>query len=244
MPVRTTKIDVAALARSAPAAPARSGGGVGSYGLGVAPAFTGYAYEADPDLAAGQSAYFYFARFLAEPYNASTTYELVDDLGGAIGTSPDGGAPFEFDEDGYLKLFTSNTPLEEGEFTFQVRATLGMQSQTFTLPLTVQPEPVVAFDYTVGFDSSTFDIATAQGTPLGEWLVADDRLTLTEVAILTDAGNVFGIDDDNVTLVRGSGAVEDAETYSVVVQFTFTGDDANPATTRTSTLNFDTFSIG
>jgi hypothetical protein len=85
MPVRTTRIDVPALARSAPStSTARSGGGSGSFGMGLASPFTSYEFEPTNGLQAVQVRDVQVGSFRTLPMNLSTTYELVDDLNGSL----------------------------------------------------------------------------------------------------------------------------------------------------------------
>lgn len=247
MAVRTTRINVSALARSAPSsAPrGRTGLGGGSFGLGLAPAITGFEFlpiegaVVDGVNNSGATV----ATFKVD--QPAATFELVNDGQGhfEILVDPDTGEPMLVDGYHLLVATLAAPDIADVSYEITIRATLGVSSANFIRTLAVEAASAEPFTYEVTASATTFDGNAAEDAELFRFTPLDDRLTVTLVRVLEDAGGVFKPVEGQTYVARGATEAPDG-LYTAVLEFFFSGDDAKPETTREQTFTFEAFSNG
>lgn len=230
MAVRTKKVDVLALAKSAPGNPfalKRPGGG-GSLEVATPPQITNFEFEVAPDLM-GEIGFGALVALISALPEAAV-FTLVTDLEGSV--KLDG-----IDGDGKTRLVVNDeTSLSPGNYEITIRATVGVVSADYTRAFSVAVEP---FTYEVTPSATSFDSTIPQGEPIATFTSVDNRLTITAITLDDDAGGVFEM--DGLTLARGPAAAVDGD-YEPALTFTFEAD--GESTPVTLAITFSAFSIG
>lgn len=237
MPVRTTRVDVSALARSQPLTSSRARTAGGSYGLGLARGVTGFVFDQINPLIDREEISDVIALFTVD--QADAVYALADDANGRffILIDEDTGAPL-LDGDGYVQLCVSELEpqIEDVEYTVVIRVSWGGSHRDFTRTLPV--EPGAPLDYSLISTETSFDAAYVTGQGVTDIVPVDNRAQIDSVVLTDDAEGLFAVVNRN-NVVRTAAPIVEGD-YTLVATVTFM--DGHVETGFTFSLNV--YSVG
>lgn len=236
MTVRTTRVDLSAIIRSTPILKSRSGGGGGSFGIGLAPAITGFEFVLDSALIDGEESYAIVAVFKVD--QADAIYTLADDAGERFSIEVDNDGEIVVDEGGYSRIVSNGfePALGDGEYTIVIRVSWGGSYQDFTRTIPVQAGEPHFYTYT--YSPSQFDSNAVDGQGVADLFPDDTRIAVTAINLIDDAGGRFRV-VNNVNIVRTAVAITDGP-YTLTADITFSDGHVEPDSSFTLTA----FSIG
>lgn len=229
MVVKTRLVNLLALGRATGAAKpgsknARSMGGGTGYTVPAAPPFE---FKPKMDLAGTAGEGTVLATFRLNAPSVEYALAYTSDTAIIMGPVIDGWQTLVVAED---------RELEEGTFRVSIQAKTATETKLFEdLLVSIGQEP---FNYAVTKSALKFNSDLQAGEEILNVQPVDSRLIVTAITLNTTHNDIFATDSGAV-IKRGTGAITRDGEYDLDLTYTFAGDGAMPATTRTETITVE-----